>query len=315
MDQPLFNNINNINLKRYGLKINKFSLKNQENILGWMLNIPSISIVLSLMLFPMLYALWTSLHRYVLYRKTIPFIWFGNYLYLLHDKEFIESAIRTVVFAILNLSLVILTGFIVALVLNQNFKIRGIMRALILIPWAVPPAATGLIWKMIYDPQFGLLNGILYSLGLIKEYIPWLSMPRIAFVFLVIAVVWRQFPLVAMIFLAGLQSIPNDIYEAAKVDGATSFQRFCNITLPLLRGSFLVVLILQTMFSLRAFDEIYSLTYGGPANSTVTMSFYMYFSTFNNMYFGRGAAIAYIMALITLAFSLFYIKILHIKET
>jgi multiple sugar transport system permease protein len=314
MDQPLFNNINNINLKRDGLKINKFSLKNQENILGWMLNIPSIIIVLSLMLFPLLYAFWTSLHQYVLYRKTRPFIWFGNYLYLLHDKEFIQSIIRTLVFAILDLSLVILIGFIVALVLNQDFKFRGIMRALILIPWAVPPAATGLIWKMIYNPQFGLLTGILYSLGLIKEYIPWLAIPRIAFVFLIVAVVWRQFPLVAMIFLAGLQSIPNDIYEAAKVDGATSFQRFYKITLPLLRGSFLVVLILQTMFSLRAFDEIYSLTYGGPANSTVTMSFYMYFSAFNNMYFGRGAAIAYIMALITLAFSLFYIKIFYRKE-
>jgi multiple sugar transport system permease protein len=314
MDQPLFNNINNINLKRDGLKINKFSLKNQENILGWMLNIPSIIIVLSLMLFPLLYAFWTSLHQYVLYRKTRPFIWFGNYLYLLHDKEFIQSIIRTLVFAILDLSLVILIGFIVALVLNQDFKFRGIMRALILIPWAVPPAATGLIWKMIYDPEFGLFNGILYSLGLIKEYIPWLAIPRIAFVFLIVAVVWRQFPLVAMIFLAGLQSIPNDIYEAAQVDGATFFQRFYKITLPLLRGSFLVVLILQTMFSLRAFDEIYSLTYGGPANSTVTMSFYMYFSAFNNMYFGRGAAIAYIMALITLAFSLFYIKIFYRKE-
>jgi multiple sugar transport system permease protein len=314
MDQPLFNNINNINLKRDGLKINKFSLKNQENILGWMLNIPSIIIVLSLMLFPLLYAFWTSLHQYVLYRKTRPFIWFGNYLYLLHDKEFIQSIIRTLVFAILDLSLVILIGFIVALVLNQDFKFRGIMRALILIPWAVPPAATGLIWKMIYDPEFGLFNGILYSLGLIKEYIPWLAIPRIAFVFLIVAVVWRQFPLVAMFFLAGLQSIPNDIYEAAQVDGATFFQRFYKITLPLLRGSFLVVLILQTMFSLRAFDEIYSLTYGGPANSTVTMSFYMYFSAFNNMYFGRGAAIAYIMALITLAFSLFYIKIFYRKE-
>ena len=314
MDQPLFNNIN---LKMGGmvLKVNKFSLKNQENIFGWIFNIPSIIIVLLVMLYPMLYALWTSLHRYVFYRKTMPFIWFSNYLSLLHDEEFIQSAIRTLVFATLNLSLVILIGFIVALVLNQDFKFRGIMRALVLIPWAVPPTASGLVWKMIYDPQFGLLNGILRSLGLIQEYIPWLAMPRIAFVFLVITTAWRQFPLVAMIFLAGLQSIPNDIYEAAKVDGATSFQRFYKITLPLLRGSFLVVLILQTMFSLRAFDEIYSLTYGGPANSTVTMSFYMYFAAFNKMYFGRGAAIAYIIALITLAFSLFYIKIFYREET
>lgn len=266
------------------------------------------------MLFPLLYALWASLHRYILYRKEIPFIWFGNYLYLLRDKDFIQSAIRTLSFAAVDVILVILIGLMVALVLNQDFKFRGIMRALILIPWALPGTAVGLIWKMIYDPQIGLLTGILYRLGLIKEYIPWLAIPRIAFVFLIIAVVWKGFPLVAMIFLAGLQAIPNDIYEAAKVDGATSFQRFYKITLPLLRGSFLVILILQSMFALRVFDEIYSLTYGGPANSTVTMSFYMYFSAFSNMYFGRGAAIAYIMGLISLILILFYMKIFYSKE-
>jgi ABC-type sugar transport system permease subunit len=189
------------------------------------------------------------------------------------------------------------------------------LRALILIPWAIPTVVNGTIWKYIFDANYGALSGLLFSLGLIKEYIPFLGSPFLALNSVILADVWNMTPFVALILLAGLQSVPEEVIEAARVDGAESFKILFKIILPLLKPTILVVLILRTLGAFKVFDIIYVLTHGGPANGTKVLSYLTYQESFEFLNFGYGAALSYSITIFTAILAILYLKFLYQEES
>ncbi|MGF6873591.1 carbohydrate ABC transporter permease [Paraburkholderia sp. MM5477-R1] len=214
-------------------------------------------------------------------------------------------------YTVLVVLLVVVFGILIALLLNREFPGRALVRTLVLLPWAIPPVVNGLMWQWIYDAKVGALNGLLVSLGLIDQYRGWLSTPTSALLALVFSEVWSLLPLAVILLLSALQRVPAELYEAAGMDGASRFQLFRYITLPWLSQSLLVVLILQTMSALRAFDVIYVLTAGGPGTATTTLTWQTYLTTFDNLDFGHGNAYAWLVSLITLGLALAYFRVLY----
>lgn len=206
-------------------------------------------------------------------------------------------------------------GLCFSLVLNRSFKGRGLVRALILVPWALPHIVTGITWKWIFNANYGVLNGILYSLGLIESYKAWLGSADTALYMIVVPKVWKEIPFVALILLAGLQTIPRRLYESARVDGANPWQSFLHVTLPLLKPQILVVLVLETVWAIRVFDVVYAMTRGGPANASMVLNYLTYKETFEYLHFGYGAALAWIMLIITLGLAIIYVAQLRSEDS
>ncbi len=197
--------------------------------------------------------------------------------------------------------------------LNEVFVGRGVLRSLMLLPWAMPGVVNGLMWRSIFDAKTGALNGVLTSLGLIDSYQAWLTSPVTAFFVAVLAEVWNLLPLAVIILLAGLQTIPTELYDAARVDRAGILQRFRHVTLPWITHPLLIVLILETMNAFRAFDVIYVLTGGGPGDATNVIALLTVRTAFTYTNFGLGNAYAYVITGITLVTSLIYLSVLYRK--
>ena len=279
---------------------------------AYLLNAPSLIAIFLLAGYPILYSAWISLHKYNLKRpRTFDFIGLDNYVAIVESSEFWSALWITVQFTVLVVTVVSVLGVCIALLLNQPFPGRGIVRTLILLPWAIPPVVNGLMWQWIYDSKIGALNGLLVSLGVISEYRGWLSEPLSALFALAFADVWNVLPLAVILLLAALQKIPGEQYEAARMDGAGHLQTFWFVTFPWLAQTLLVVLILQTLSAIRAFDVIYVLTAGGPGTATTTLTWKTYLITFENLDFGLGNAYAYTVSLITLGFALVYFRVLY----
>ena len=281
-------------------------------LFAYLLNAPALIAIFLLAGYPILYSAWISLHRYNLKRpQRFDFIWLENYAQILDSEEFWSSLLITVQFTVLVVTVVTVFGVCIALLLNQSFRGRAIVRTLILLPWAIPPVINGLMWQWIYDSKIGALNGLLFSLGVISEYRGWLSDPTSALLALAFADVWNVLPLAVILLLAALQKIPGELYESARMDGAGPFQLFWFVTFPWLAQTLLVVLILQTLSAIRAFDVIYVLTAGGPGTATTTLTWKTYLTTFENLDFGLGNAYAYMVSLITFGFALVYFRVLY----
>jgi multiple sugar transport system permease protein len=201
---------------------------------------------------------------------------------------------NTLVFTLGSVGLELLLGIGVALVMHARFRGRGLFRTAVLVPWAVPTVVAGMMWAWIYNDQYGVLNHLLAGTGLIDGHVAWLGMQETAMLSLIFADVWKTTPFMALLLLAGLQMIPEELYEAARVDGAGRFARFFKITLPLLGPTILVALLFRAMDAFRVFDLVFVLTGGGPGNSTETMSLYAYKYLFSYLEFGRGSALAVI---------------------
>ncbi|BAS28057.1 Carbohydrate ABC transporter membrane protein 1, CUT1 family [Limnochorda pilosa] len=272
---------------------------------------PALIIILATVLFPIAYASYLSLHRWNLKRPMHPFVGLENYGDILQDPRFWGSLQTTLVFAALSVALIMLVGFLLALLLNERFKGRGVLRAMLLIPWAIPHVVNGLMWKWLLDPSYGIVNGMLTQSGVIGTYRSWLTSMPSAMAWSVFAYAWKDVPLATILILAGLQTIPGELYEAATVDGAGRWQRLRSITIPSLRPTLLVVLIFETMFALKVFDIIYVLTGGGPGNATTVLGWMIYNDTFVRLSFGSGSALAIVLGLITLSISVFYFRLLR----
>src|SRR3712207_1276008 len=231
----------------------------------FVLNSPAILILIVLVLFPIIYSFYLALHAYNLrHPSRFRFVGFDSYANILASDQFWKAAKITAMFSCGSIGLTIVLGTLLALLLNERFPGRGALRAIILIPWAIPPVVNGLIWQWMLEGRYGLVNAVLMSAGIIGEYHSWLTDFSTAMPALVIAQVWNHVPFVSIVMLAALQTIPDEMYEAARIDGANVFQRFRYVTLPWLSHSLLLVLITQTMVALRTFDIIYVLTGGGP---------------------------------------------------
>lgn len=285
-----------------------------EPSFAFLLNTPAVLVILLLVAYPILSSFWLSLHRWNLKRPHIfHFVGLGNYLDLLKDETFWTALRVTGIFAALSVMLILLFGIGIALILNEDFHGRGLVRGFVLIPWAIPPVVNGLMWQWILNSKVGILNGLLFSLGLIDTYKAWLLDTTTAILVLVFAHVWNNVPFAVIVILAALQTIPADLYDAATVDRASAWQRFRHVTLPWLLHPILVILILQTMMAFRVFDLIYVLTGGGPGDATTVIAWLTFRTAFDYMDIGHGNAYAYVIALITMVLATFYLKTLYPK--
>jgi multiple sugar transport system permease protein len=231
-----------------------------------------------------------------------------HYPELLQDDRFLNSLVVTFIFVGGTVLLHLVVGFVIALALNTNVKGRRFLRVVAILPWAVPDVISGLIWRFMYNPTAGIINRVLLELGLISTYVEWLGDSDLALPSVIFADVWRGYPFVMLILLAGLQAIPDELYEAAKVDGASAIQEFRHITIPMMRGMILIAVALDTIWQFRRFGLIVNMTAGGPGNVTEILSLYTYKQYFRYFNFEYASAIALVMAALMLLLSVPYIR-------
>ena len=268
---------------------------------------PAVLIIAVTILIPFGYAVFLSLHKWRLKRRPpYPFIGLENYTDWLTDDGFWIPLQTTFTFALLAVTIIVTTSLLIALLLNEDFRGRGILRALLLVPWAIPAVVNGLLWKWLLNPAYGLVNAVLLDLGLIPQYQSWLSSMPSVLIWTVIAYSWIHIPLAALLLLSGLQTIPSDIYEASIVDGANIWQRFWYITLQMLRPTLAIVIIFEVIFALKVFDIIFVMTAGGPADATNVLGWQIYTETFRKLDFGAGSALAMLLGSITLAIAILF---------
>src|SRR3989338_2698829 len=270
--------------------------------------IPALTLLSLITIYPIIYVLYLSLHRRLLIFNISKFVWFENYLFLLNDNRFWNALKNTVYFTAVSVSLELLIGISIAILLNRSFRLKGVVRAVVLIPWAIPTVVSARMWEWIYNTDFGILN---YIFGL---KINWLGSPFWAMNAAIFMDVWKTTPFVVILLIAGLQVIPHELYQAARIDGAGGWTIFRSITLPLLKPVILVVLIFRTFDAFRVFDAVYVLTGGGPANTTETLSIYAYKVLFQTLQFGYGSTLSAVVFLCTGIISIFYIRILSRGE-
>ena len=225
----------------------------------------------------------------------------NNYSRLVSDSRFWQSLRNTAVFSSISVSIEFILGLVGALLLNQRFRGRGIVRAVAMLPWALPTAVMALAWSWIFNDTFGVLNDLLLKAGIINNDIAWLGQPVGAMAAMVVADVWKTAPFMMIIILAGLQSIPEELYEAIRLDGATKWQEFRLITLPMLRPALALALLFRTIAAFGVFDLVFILTGGGPGGSTETVSLYAYTNYFRYLDFGYGSTVIVVSFLLLLA--------------
>jgi multiple sugar transport system permease protein len=268
---------------------------------------PAMAVIALVAAYPIGYAIWLSLNEYSVRVPGLSrFAGFDNYSEALGSSEFWDAVVTTFVFTGISVSLELAIGLGMALAMHEAFKGRGLLRAVVLVPWAVLTVVSAITWRTIFEPNLGLAPQVLSSLGLPGADIVWLGESGYALAVMVLADVWKTAPFMALLLLAGLQVIPNDLYDAAKVDGATTWQRFLRITLPLLTPAILVALIFRTLDALRIFDLPYVLTRG--ANDTTTLSLIAHQELTNNRLIGYGSALSVLTFVIVMAVSLLYIR-------
>lgn len=287
----------------------KLSLPVRERIFAASLILPCLLFVTVFAFYPILYSFYLSLHRIILSLPGLkqPFVGLANYGQLFHDPVALHSLMNTFAFVFTSTFLEILFGLVIALVINKHFRGRGIVRAAVLVPWAIPTVVASQMWRFIFNDNYGLLNYLVFGKH-VSGYRAWLAHPFFAFSAIVVADVWKTSSFAALIILAGLQVIPDELYEAARIDGAGAWVRFRSITLPLIRPALLIALLFRTMDAFRVFDLVYVMTQGGPADSTNVLQFYGYKKIFAEGLMGYGSTISVLVFLVTFCVSLFYIK-------
>ena len=268
---------------------------------------PSLIVMALVAAYPIIYAIWLSLNEYSVRVPGLSrFAGLSNYTDALGSSEFWDAFRNTFVFTIISVSIELVLGVAFAMAMHQAFRGRAVLRATVLVPWAVLTFGSGILWRSIFEPDLGFVPSMLSALGLPGADIIWLGEEGYAMAVMVFADVWKTAPFMALLILAGLQVIPDEVYDAAKVDGATAWQRFTRITLPLLRPAILVALLFRTLDALRVFDLPFALTQG--ANGTTTLSLYAYQELTANRLVGEGSALAVLTFIIVMAVSFLYIR-------
>lgn len=272
--------------------------------LGYLLVAPVVLLLALVTAYPLLYNLWNSFHEVNLGIANSPEPWVGvhNYSAMFSSAEWVDALWKTAAFTAASVVLETIAALGLALMLHRKFPGRGILRAAILIPWAVPTVVSAELWRTMIDPRAGFVD---YLLG---THTTWLNGIWTSWIAIVVADAWKNVPFMAIILLAGLQVIPNEVYEAARIDGATAWQSFRRMTLPLLKPALSVALIFRTLQAFLIFDVIYILTGGGPGSSTVTLSFLNWRTFLIDTNFGYGGAMSIVLVLIALAIAAVYVR-------
>jgi multiple sugar transport system permease protein len=262
---------------------------------------PALSATCLLVLIPAAQTVWMSFHHVILFNPRVrPFIGLANYLAAFADPVFWSSLLNSLIWVISAVALQFLLGLTAALLLNRSFAWRGIARALVVVPWALPSVIIGLVWTWMLDFNLGLLNELGMRVGLLSQPVAWLAQPNAAMGAVILAVVWQGFPFFAVTMLAGLQAIPAELYEAAALDGARTFATFRHVTLPGLAGIIATALLLRTIWVANSLDLILVMTGGGPGTATQTLPLHAFLTAWSGGDYGQGSALAVILTLILL---------------
>ncbi len=274
----------------------------------WLLLAPALLITAALVLIPAMQTVWMSLHDVVLFRPRLrPFVGLANYTRALADPVFWSSLGLSLVWVIVSVGLQFALGLATALLLNRRFAWRGLARALMVVPWALPSVIIGLIWTWMLDFNLGLVNTVGVRLHLLSEPVAWLSQPGTALAAVILAVVWQGFPFFAVTLLAGLQAIPAELYEAASLDGAGAWSQFRNVTLPGLLGVMTTALLLRMIWVANSLDLILVMTGGGPGTATQTLPLHAFLTAWSGGNYGQGSALAVILAVLLLGVVIAYL--------
>jgi ABC-type sugar transport system permease subunit len=287
----------------------------RERLFGYGLLLPTLAVLALVILYPLADGVRISLMRMKLTSVAEPrFIGFQNYLDLFQDEQFWATFRTTAIWTAANVVAQIILGLALAVLLNERLKARGLYRSAALIPYVVPSVAAALIWRWMYDGTSGIFNAILLRLGLINDYRPWLGEINSALPAVIIESIWKGTPFVMILLLAGLQTIPPEYYEAAAIDGASSWQRFRDITLPLLQPALAVATVLTTVYTVNNFNAIWLMTQGGPLGSTEILFTWAYKMAFVRFDFGVAATISAVLFGILAIFAAIYIFLVEREE-
>jgi multiple sugar transport system permease protein len=279
-----------------------------ERALGALMLAPAALLLLVIVVYPIATLLWNSLHTVDPENAAAgeTFVWLENYARAFDDERFWHSTWNTVLYIVVTVPASLLVGLGLALLANRPFAVKWPVRLGLLLPWALPLVFAGLIFRWFFEYQTGIVNDVLVRLS--GEPLQWLSSPTLATVAVCIAIVWKSSSFMALMLLAGLQSIPRSLYEAAEVDGASTWQQFVEITLPMLRPAIFVALIFRTITAIQTFDIPYAMTGGGPGEATETLAMYIHKTTLDFLDFGYGSALAALMFLFSMGATSGYLR-------
>jgi multiple sugar transport system permease protein len=281
--------------------------------LGRLLSSPVVILLLAVTGYPLIYNLWNSVHFVNLSFAGLPhrYVGLANYTKMFTSPEWRAAAERTLGFTVVTVVADLVLALVLAAMLHRRFRGRGFLRAAVLVPWAVPTVVSATLWKTMFDPRAGFVDYLLGGLHHSWSTITWVNASTVkSWEVIFVADSWKNIPFVALILLAGLQVIPPELYEAARIDGASTWQSFRRITLPLLKPALVVAAIFRTLQAFFVFDVIYILTGGGPGTSTETLSFLNYQTFINNTDFGYGGAISVILVVMALVIAAGYVRLL-----
>ena len=289
-------------------------LQRRQTRIGWLLLIPSLAVVAFVAIYPLGKTVYQSFTNQEFLAGITPTKWVGleNYRTLLHDSFFRHAVVLTVKFTVITVSIEFVLGLIIALVVNSNFRGRGPMRAVMLVPWAIPTVVAAKMWQWMLDDVYGVINDAGVRLHLISHSHAWISDPATSLASVSAVDIWKTTPFVALLLLAGLQVIPGDVYEAASVDGASKWQQFWRITLPLLRPAILVTLIFRTLDALRVFD-VFAVFFGN-RQDTQTMATFDQSTIVGDGHVGYGSAVSVAIFLIIAVFVVIYVTFMRVSE-
>ena len=282
-----------------------------------MLLAPALVMVFGLVLYPVARTVWLSFRDAglpYLVSGDSRFVGLDNYRQLWHDAHLRQVMLTTAGFGFACVAATMAAGLAVALLLNQRFRGRGLLAVLVLLPWAVPRVAAGVVWRWMFDDQYGLVNWMLSGLSPSFVGFSWFNERLPAFIAIGVVVVWQSFPFVALSLLAGLQSIPPEVREAARMDGAGPFQRLRHVTLPMLRPLLLTLVVISTIWDFKIFDQVYVMTGGGPARSTEVAVITVWREAFARTHLGTGAAMAVALFAVLAAMTAVYSRVSRVEE-
>jgi ABC-type sugar transport system permease subunit len=284
--------------------------------MGLWFTAPAIIVLLAVLAYPIIASWVLSFLRVRFAGQGLSFQFYGlkNYTEMLTNPLFHESLVRSIYFTFMEVVVVLFLALIVALMLNHPLGRHAFFRVVLLVPWALAPVANAVLWKWIYNANYGIINQVLVGFGLIERGIVWLGSPLLALNMILLADIWKAVPFIALLLLAGLQNIPSYLYKAARLDGANTWQQFQHVTLPGLKTTLVISIVLQSIWALKVFDLIYVLTKGSPADSTVLLNYLSWRETFSNLDVGYGAAIANVLFVMMFLLSLVYIRALRPRQ-
>ena len=294
-----------------GLSMNRKKYRNasyRRSLFAYILISPGVLLIALILLYPLLRGVLSSF--FLSTQGTVDFKTFvglDHYINLIKDSIFKASIRNSLIWTSINVFFMYIIGSGIALILNKSFRGRGFYRSVILIPWVVPGIAAAMTWKWMYSNQYGVINFVLNKLGLTSTNIDWLGSPKFALGAVMVVAIWKAIPFITIVILAALQSIDSTCYEAARIDGANSFQCFWNITLVGIRDVSITTILLEIIWTFSSFDLIYTMTAGGPSNSTMIVPVYTYLTAFRFFRLNYASAIGVISLLIVGVFALLFV--------